>query len=230
MSEVEKYWNSNKDIWVYTGPSLSMEETAQLAPDVTVLPPAKRGDFQFKPGAKQPKVIVLIDGAFLNTLTVSPREILSLMDQGIKVIGSSSLGAIRATELEKFGMVGVGKVFEMYRDEIIIADDEVAMSMDPSTGNALSEPLVHIRVIIEKAVESGTLNEIESMSLFNKVQKLYFPKRTLDIFLSFASESLTEEKYKKLLNITENYDYRIKKIDAINAINKAIEILNQENK
>nr|WP_250886755.1 TfuA-like protein [Bacillus sp. SM2101] len=205
-----------------------MEEAKVIAPNITILPPAKRGDFVFPSDSIRPKIIVLIDGAFLNTLTVSPREILNLLKQGIKVIGASSLGAIRATELRSFGMIGVGRVFEMYRDEIIIADDEVAMSMDPITGSAMSEPLVHFRIIIEKAKEIGLLNVKDSEELFHKIQQLYFTERTLAMFYQFASDCLSIEKYNSLLNMIENFDYRIKRLDAIKAIEKAYEIVNEE--
>ncbi len=37
------------------------------------------------------------------------------MKKGVKVYGSSSMGALRASELDEFGMVGVGRIYECYR-------------------------------------------------------------------------------------------------------------------
>jgi hypothetical protein len=37
------------------------------------------------------------------------------------------MGALRAAELHTFGMVGVGRVFEGYRDGVYEDDDEVAV-------------------------------------------------------------------------------------------------------
>ena len=52
------------------------------------------------------------------------------MSQGIHVFGSASMGALRA-ELCPFGMVGVGRIFEAYRDGELEDDDEVAVIHGP---------------------------------------------------------------------------------------------------
>ena len=42
------------------------------------------------------------------------------------------MGALRAAELHPFGMVGIGQVYEWYRDGTIDADDEVAVAHGPA--------------------------------------------------------------------------------------------------
>ena len=42
------------------------------------------------------------------------------------------MGALRAAELAPFGMIGIGTIFEAYRDGIYTDDDEVALLHRPA--------------------------------------------------------------------------------------------------
>ena len=54
----------------------------------------RRGDLlECSPG----RMVVIIDGEFGQKFSVSPKEILRLLDQRTCVIGASSMGALRAT-------------------------------------------------------------------------------------------------------------------------------------
>jgi len=55
--------------------------------------------------------------------TVWHKEILWAMAQGIHVYGGASIGALRAAELHRLGMTGVGRVFADDRDGILTDDD-----------------------------------------------------------------------------------------------------------
>lgn len=44
------------------------------------------------------------------------KELLYTLQEGVEVCGASSMGALRAAELESFGMLGVGVIFQAYRD------------------------------------------------------------------------------------------------------------------
>lgn len=87
----------------------------------------------------KPRIIGIIDGVFFEDAAVGHREVLEVMKHGITVVGASSMGALRAAELEPFGMIGIGEIFRMYRDGIIESDDEVALMCDPTTNMAFSE-------------------------------------------------------------------------------------------
>ena len=60
--------------------------------------------------------IVIIDGSFDWTPSVLHKEILVALELGIKVIGGVSIGALRAMELSKFGMIGFGRIYKGRRD------------------------------------------------------------------------------------------------------------------
>jgi hypothetical protein len=53
------------------------------------------------------------------------------MEQGVHVFGAASMGALRAAEMHSLGMVGIGTIFQWYRDGKIVADDEVAVRHGP---------------------------------------------------------------------------------------------------
>jgi len=134
-------------------PSLSRTEAELILPSgprVLYLPPIRREDL-ISAIALKPKVIGIIDGLFFQNAAVGHREILSALRAGIRVIGASSMGALRAAELESFGMEGIGEVFSRYRTGSIESDDEVALICDPVSDIALSEALVNIRITLADA-------------------------------------------------------------------------------
>ena len=57
-------------------------------------------------------MIGVIDGYFEIVPTVWHKEILWAMQAGIHVYGAASIGALRAAELDVFGMRGIGRIYE----------------------------------------------------------------------------------------------------------------------
>src|SRR3954469_15630639 len=132
-------------IYIFTGPTLTAEAVrAEL--DAVCLPPVAQGDV-YRIGLRKPRAIGIIDGYFERLPAVWHKEILWAMSQGIHVFGSASMGALRASELAPFGMEGVGKIFEAYRDGVLEDDDEVAVAHGSSeTGyRVLSDATLNIR-------------------------------------------------------------------------------------
>src|SRR5271156_3661014 len=89
-------------------------------------PPVRQGDL-YSAALSGPAIIGVTDGYFEIVPTVWHKEILWAMAQGIHVYGSASIGALRAAELHPFGMVGIGHIFEAFRDGLLEDDDEVAV-------------------------------------------------------------------------------------------------------
>ena len=109
---------------IFAGPTIGAAEVRAILPDATVLPPVAQGDL-YRACRLRPRAIGIIDGYYETTPSIWHKEVLWALAQGIHVYGAASMGALRAAELAAFGMVGVGKVFESYRDGIIEDDDEV---------------------------------------------------------------------------------------------------------
>src|SRR5512136_1531432 len=142
-------------IIVFLGPSLE-REAAESILSADYRSPARRGDLlrAVEDGAT---IIGLIDGVFHQESAVAHREILTAIKRGVTVIGSSSMGALRAAEMDTLGMVGIGEIFRMYRSGELISDDEVALVFDPETELSLSGPLVNIRFTLRKAEREGII-------------------------------------------------------------------------
>ncbi len=176
------------DVIIYLGPSLPLHEAELILPQgsaVKYCPPVKRGDLAGAIAAG-PDIIGIIDGLFFENASVGHREILGAIRAGIRVIGASSMGALRAAELSSFGMEGVGEVYRRYQSGEIESDDEVALICDPVSNAALSEALVNIRITLEKAEASGIITYEESSALFAEAQRRYYPDRTWSLVIRGA--------------------------------------------
>jgi len=160
---------------IYLGPSLPVAAALGIL-EAAYLPPIRRGDLARLPA--DIKCIGIVDGEFYQSLAVSPKEILPFLERGVRVFGASSMGALRAVELESYGMVGVGRIFEWFRDGAIDAEDEVALVYDPETCRALSQPLVNIRVALYAAAERGIIDASEASALIGELRQLWFPERS----------------------------------------------------
>jgi hypothetical protein len=92
-------------------------EKAKDILDADYRPPAKKGDLlHLIP--MDVKVVGIIDGYFLQDYPPTPIEVYNLLrKKDLLVMGSSSLGALRAVELKKFGMIGIGKIFSLFLRE-----------------------------------------------------------------------------------------------------------------
>ncbi|MFD9792509.1 TfuA-like protein [Streptomyces sp. NPDC059070] len=125
-------------------------------PGIRILPPVAAEDLLRLP-LREGDVVGIVDGYFHQQRPVRHKEILAVMARGVRVLGSSSMGALRAAELDAYGMRGVGDVYEDYRSGRIDADDEVALRHGPpeSGYRAMSEPLVNMRATLAAAVREG---------------------------------------------------------------------------
>jgi hypothetical protein len=91
------------------------------------------------------------------------------------------MGALRAAELEPFGMVGVGRIFEWYREGVLERDDEVAILHEPADRGyrAASEALVNIRATLERAVAARVIPSAVADALLVIGRGLFYPDRSL---------------------------------------------------
>lgn len=138
-------------LFIFTGPTLPADEGRRHL-DAHFLPPAAQGDV-YRAAREKPVAIGIIDGYFDRVPSVSHKEILWAMAQGVHVLGAASMGALRPAELSLFGMEGVGAVYESYASTALVADDEVAVAHAVAEDGyrPLSEALVNIRATLRAA-------------------------------------------------------------------------------
>ncbi len=205
------------------GLSLQKEEAEKILStdterEVVYAPPIKRGDIP-KAVNEGFDIIGIIDGIFFRESAVSPREIMEALKTGIKIYGSSSMGALRASELYRYGMVGVGSVFTWYKEGIINSDDEVALSFDSEEFIPISEPLVNIRETVKRAHRERIINKEEFEIILKSAKSLYFPKRSWSNIIEKSEENLGKTLSAFSIFIRNN-KVDIKKEDAILLLKK----------
>jgi TfuA protein len=204
---------------IFVGPSLGRDDIIELAKvEVDLRPPVKRGDLENLPDGV--RVVCIIDGVFYTEPSVSVREILKLLRRGVRVIGSSSMGALRAAELSGHGMEGVGEVFQMYRDGEINSDAEVALLFDPVTYETRGEPLVNIRFGLKRAFEDEIVTATEVDHLLRAAKETNYFELTYSMVFKKVAEVVSEKTIKRLKQyVADNHNsLNLKRLDAITLI------------
>jgi TfuA protein len=203
----------NKPI-VYLGPTLSREEAIKIL-DADYRDPAKKGDFlMLSRDSDEKKYVGFVDGVFLHDYPPSPIEVYHLATRkNIELIGASSLGALRAVELEKFGMKGIGKIFQLYKNGIINADDEVAVTFVRENNILQSEAMIDIRFNLFLAYKKGIITN-QTKKRFAKIAKnIYFPFRNYEDIIK-----LTHQQFPSIYNELESFrSYILKNRDSLKA-------------
>jgi len=186
---------------VFVGPSIPLREARQIL-EADFRPPCKRGDLA---GVRGGAVVGLIDGVFHQNDAISPREIVYALQRGVRILGSSSMGALRAVEVP--GIEGIGHVYEMYKRGTIDSDDEVALAFDPDRLIPLTVPLVNVRYALDRLLQSGTIASSVSARILAAAQRLHYTDRTYRRILQeadLAGKSDTED----LLNLLNSFDLK----------------------
>jgi hypothetical protein len=209
-------------IVVFLGPSLD-RETAREHCGADYRPPAARGDI-LQAARDGARIIGLIDGVFFQECSVGHREVLAVLEAGVRVIGSSSMGALRAAELDTLGMEGVGDVYRLYHDGEIESDDEVALVFDPVYFIPASEPLVNIRCTIRRALEAGLIGQSCADTLLARAQDLYFPGRTYDAIIAGAAGEVDDGELSCFRQFAETSACDLKREDALLALDRIREL------
>lgn len=167
------------DTIVFLGPTLPVD-AARARLDAEYLPPARMGDV-YRLLSQRVRRIVLIDGVFHGVPSVWHRELVEAMADGIEVIGASSMGALRASELARYGMRGIGEVFAWYRDGVIDGDDEVALVHGEQDHGfrPLSTPLVNLRATLRVLKTSGQITPAEHVAVIEWLKAQPYSARSL---------------------------------------------------
>lgn len=208
-------WRMHRII-VFLGPSLDVESAQEILP-AEYRPPAKRGDL-LRAAEDGAEIIGLIDGVFHQESAVAHREILAAIRKGIRVVGSSSMGALRAAEMDTLGMVGIGDVYRMYKSGILESDDEVALVFDPVSGYSLSEPLVNIRYTLRKARDTHVISGEEHDALLAAARSVFYPQRTYARITAAAGDTVEAGTQSRFLAWAGEHACDRKRQDAIEAL------------
>lgn len=179
---------------VFVGPSLP-DTRAIASADIDIRPPACQGDvmtavFQ---GATS---IGIIDGQFGYAAPVWHKEILFALSKNITVLGAASMGALRASECEIFGMIGIGAIFNDYISGRRDDDADVALIYGPAELGypALSIPLVNVDATVSMIAREDLLDGAHCDRIRVAARALFFKSRTWKTIAAQLDMNLSELK------------------------------------
>ena len=186
---------------IFLGPSLSREKAKDIL-EADYRPPAKKGDLlRLADLTKDITMVGLVDGFFLQDYPPTPIEVYQLATKkNMLLVGAASLGALRAVELEKFGMIGIGKIFELYKTGKIDADDEVAVTFEEGQHTLQSEAMIDIRFNLFIAKRKGIIDERTKREITKVAKNVYFPFRNYTDILD-----LTKQQYPRSNSYIESF-------------------------
>ncbi len=209
---------SNEDQSIaFIGSSLSLQAAEKIAfPHLNVRGPARRGDIEnaVRQGVKR---IYLIDGVLIGDYPPSPYEIVAAMQKGVMMLGAASLGAIRAVELSRHGMLGIGWVYNQYLQGKIVRDDELLVLFTENNFRALTWPLVNLRYAIAWLTRNRKVDLRKGLNFLKRCEQVYFTERTIPTLVKMAIDVGIE---KANVNDIFNPRFDIKRLDAMRCIQR----------
>lgn len=152
--------------------------------------------------------IGLVDGIFGNCPSVWHKEILYAISNDVRVFGSSSMGALRAAELHQYGMIGVGKIFRLYRAGVLNDDDEVCLShaVEELRFLPLTIPMINARITARMLIRKYLVTKAEGMDITIQFKKLNFWERTTQNFTKTRSGGICDSRTKMIIDLfSRNY-------------------------
>ena len=215
---------------VFTGTSISHEEARKIL-GIDYRPPVLRGNMDDAVRAGY-TLIGIIDGVFFSRAAVAHKEIIRAMDSGVTMVGGCSMGALRASELDVYGMIGVGRIYEWYRDGVIEDDDEVAVATNPDTFEPVSSPMVNIRETLLAASRKNIIDQEICAGLTSLAKKMHYTDRS---YFGLTKEAVREgmisgHKAEELLIYCKEHEVDIKRQDAILVLEKMKELLGESSR
>lgn len=206
---------------VFAGPSLPPEARAGFG-EVTWLPPAAGGDVAaLRLGP--PACLCLIDGLFETRPAPWHKELMLLMAAGTRVFGAASMGALRAAELDRHGMIGIGAIYRSFRTGLLAGDDEVALihATERLDWAPLTVPLVEVRATLVAACRDGLLDPAHARRLRKAAAEQHFSDRDWPALRRrWTSASLCDDA---LAAEIERRHVPLKQLDALACLQAALQ-------
>jgi len=203
-------------VHVFVGPSLP--PAARPVDGVVYHPPVRHGDLFALDPAPGDRILI-VDGVYQQDAPIRHKEIIAMLRRGVAVFGAASLGALRAAELEAYGMVGLGRVFAAYRSGELDADADVAVLQADAEHHhrALTVAQVTVRFGVRALVAAGAVTPEDGARLIDASAALHFTERNPAALQAAANSAGLFEAAAALLRSVAG-DGDVKRADAVAAI------------
>lgn len=128
------------------------------------------------------ETILLADGYFMSRFPCTTFEVMLALENGVRVLGGASIGALRALELERHGAVALGEVVERLRAQPVKPYHWVAQTYDLAD-RPLTAPPVQVLDFLDQAQAAGELTDVERAAALATLEQIPFLELTLPGFL-----------------------------------------------
>lgn len=209
---------------VFLGPTLPFAQPL-IGSDVDVFGPAHQGSV-FRAVESGYQAIAIVDGYFGHGPSVWHKEILFALSKGIVVLGAASMGALRAAELARFGMIGLGYVYRLFHAGALTDDDEVCVTHAPSElgYGRISEALVDYRFTLRRLRRGALIDRSEESALLLALKSKHFSERTLIASASECSSIFGTERGSCISMVLRNNFISVKRVDAMRLLQSLLSI------
>jgi hypothetical protein len=200
---------------LFAGPSLAGADLGGLGLDIRR--PARQGDIA-RAVLDGAAAIGLVDGVFEHVAAVWHKEILYALSEGVAVCGAASMGALRAAECCRFGMVGVGRVFAAYAAGALADDAAVAQLHAPEElgSGAITEALVNVEATLAHLVDMTLISPAERQALLAAARRLFFKERSYERVV--AEAELPPARRREIDILIAAHQQNIKRGDALELV------------
>lgn len=203
---------------LFAGPSLP-DAAAFCGGDIDVRPPATHGNVlaAVRAGAT---AIGLVDGGFEHVAPVWHKEILHALDEGVAVFGAASMGALRAAECDRFGMIGVGRIYEDYASGKRVDDADVALLHGPAELGypPLSLPLVNAEATFERLEMDEAIDKHDISNFRTAARSLFYKERTWRAIVERAGKLKEHDAALQLLHASHVNQKRADALALVHAL------------
>jgi hypothetical protein len=158
----------------------------------------------------------IVDGLFGNSPSVWHKEILYAISAGVEVVGAGSMGALRAAELSGFGMIGIGRIFRLFRSGLWSDDDEVAVihAGEELDYCPLSETMANVRFTLRRLRRSGCVDRLVETELVRRMKARHFSQRTRETLREEARRLVGGDAATRFIGEFESRYVDAKRLDA----------------
>ncbi|MCC2678669.1 MAG: TfuA-like core protein [Pseudobdellovibrio sp.] len=164
-------------IKIYSQLSIDADTIYKILPYADVSGPVQRGQV-LRDIADGYNVIAIIDGQFEQNLAVTPSEVMDALRSGVRVYGSSSMGAMRAAECENYGATGYGKIFDFIKDSPTFRDDYLGQLFISRNAGWQTKTYMDFYFAAQDLVTKKKISKKTALTLCELYENLFYAERS----------------------------------------------------
>jgi hypothetical protein len=206
---------------VFVGPALAGRAEFQ---GIDLLPPASQGTVAAALEAGYTR-IGIVDGEIESSGRLTLRELRgALRVPDVELVGGASAGAIWAARLQAAGMRGIGRVFRLFRRQIIteLEDVYVVHASAALQYRRLSVPLINILYTLRAIRKAGHLGAVEERRIAKYMRRIPWYDRSRHYLAAAVHETCPRSSHVRIIQAFEGSYRDISREDALAVVSALV--------